>query len=93
MLFLHRLALKLGIWDVPALAAAMPVDVLYGWMGYYHLEPWGDEWLRSAVSFAQFQNAHRGKNKRASKPEDFMPVDKRPQTPEQMLAVLQSIPR
>jgi hypothetical protein len=62
-------------------------------MGYYQLEPWGDEWLRSAVSFAQFQNAHRGKNKKASKPEDFMPVDKRQQTPEQMLAVLQSIPR
>jgi hypothetical protein len=93
MLFLHRLALKLGIWDVPALAAAMPVDTLYGWMGYYQLEPWGDEWLRSAVQFAQFQNAHRGKNKPASKPEDFMPVDKRQQTPEQMLAVLQSIPR
>jgi hypothetical protein len=71
----------------------MPVDVLYGWMGYYQLEPWGDEWLRSAVSFAQFQNAHRAKNKKASKPEDFMPVDKRQQTPEQMLAVLQSIPR
>lgn len=93
MMFLHRLALKLGIWDVPGLAAAMPVDTLYAWMAYYQLEPWGDDWLRSAVSFAQFQNANRGKNKRAMKPEDFMPVDKREQTPQQMLSILNSIPR
>ena len=93
MMFLHRLALKLGIWDVPALAAAMPIDTLYAWMAYYQLEPWGDEWLRSAVSFAQFQNANRGKNKKAMKPEDFMPVEKREQTPQQMLAILNSIPR
>lgn len=93
MMFLHRLALKLGIWDVPGLAAAMPIDTLYAWMAYYQLEPWGDEWLRSAVSFAQFQNANRGKNKRAMKPEDFMPVGKREQTPQQMLSILNSIPR
>lgn len=93
MMFLHRLALKLGIWNVPALAEVMPADVLYSWMGYYQLEPWGDEWLRSAVGFAQFQNANRGRNKKAMKPEDFMPVDKRPQTPEQILAVLNQIPR
>jgi hypothetical protein len=93
MLFLHRLALKLGIWDVPALAAAMPVDTLYGWMGYYQLEPWGDEWLRSAVALSQFQNVHRCKNKPRSQPADFMPVDKRAQTPAQILAVLNSIPR
>lgn len=92
MTFLHRLALKLGIWDVDALAEAMPVDTLYRWMAYYQLEPWGDEWLRSAVSFAQFKNAHKRKSDRVSKPQDFMPVAKRRQTPEQMLAILNSIP-
>jgi hypothetical protein len=92
MTFLHRLALKLGIWDVDALAEAMPVDLLYRWMAYYQLEPWGDEWLRSAVSFAQFRNVHKKKSDRMYTAQDFMPVAKRQQTPQQMLAVLNSIP-
>lgn len=92
MTFLHRLALKLGIWDVDALAEAMPVDVLYRWMAYYQLEPWGDEWLRSSVGFAQFKNAHKRKSDKMAKPQDFMPVAKRRQTPQQMMAVLNSIP-
>jgi len=90
MTFLYRLALKLGIWDVERLADEMPVDQLYGWLAYYHLEPWGDEYLRWAQSHAQFRNAHF-KGPRA-KPHDYMPVEKRQQTPEQMWQVLQSIP-
>lgn len=92
MTFLHRLALKLGIWDVDALADAMPVDQLYRWMAYYQLEPWGDEWLRSAVSFAQFKNANRKKSDKQATAQDYMPVAKRQQTPQQMMAILQSIP-
>lgn len=91
MAFLYRLALRLGIWDVEALAEAMSVDQLYGWMGYYQLEPWGDEWLRSAMSLSQFQNAHRGK-KKALPPDHFMPVEKRQQTPQQMWQIVSSIP-
>ena len=92
LLFLYRLALKLGQWDVDALAEEMSVDQLYGWMGYYLLEPWGDEWLRSAMQMAQFRNAYRGKNSPVKKTEDFMPVPKRAQSPQQILATLQSIP-
>ena len=92
MLFLHRLALKLGEWDVDALAEVMTVDQLHRWMGYYLLEPWGDEWLRSAMQMAQFRNAYRGKNSPVKKTEDFMPVPKRAQSPQQILATLQSIP-
>lgn len=87
------MALKLGIWDVERLADEMSVDQLYGWMGYYILEPWGDEWLRSAVGFSQFYNANKKKNAPIRKPEHMMPVPKRAQTPEQILAVLNSIPR
>lgn len=90
-MFLYRLALRLGIWDVETLADEMDVDQLYGWMGYYQLEPWGDEWLRDAMHMAQFAGAHRSKNGPRRKPEDFMPVPKRAQTPEQILAAFQSI--
>lgn len=96
LLFLYRLALKLGTWNVEGpggLAEVMPVDQLYGWMGYYLIEPWGDEWLRDAVAHCQRYNANRGKSKPAKKPEDFMPVPKRAQTPDQILATLNAIPR
>ena len=92
LLFLHRLALAIGEWDVDRLAEEMTVDQLYRWMGYYLLEPWGDEWLRSAMQMAQFRNAYRGKNAPVKKVEDFMPVPKRAQTPQQILATLNAIP-
>lgn len=88
--------MKLGIWNVEGpggLADEMTVDQLYGWMGYYMLEPWGDEWLRDAVQISQFYNANRRKNAPQKKPEDLMPVPKRAQTPEQILNVLNAIPR
>ena len=90
------MALKLGEWNVEdpgGLAEAMSVDQLYGWMGYYQLEPWGDEWLRDAVHFTQFYNANKRKSAPAKKPEDMMPVPKRAQTPEQILAALNAIPK
>lgn len=92
LLFLYRLALKMGRADVDALAEEMSVDQLYGWMGYYLLEPWGDEWLRSAMSMTQFSNAYRGKTSPVKKVDDFMPVPKRAQTPQQILAALNAIP-
>ena len=92
LLFLYRLALKLGRVDVDALAEEMSVDQLYGWMGYYLLEPWGDEWLRSAMAMTQFSNAYRGKNSPVKKVDDFMPVPKRAQSPQQILATLNAIP-
>ena len=91
-LFLHRLALKLGLWDVDTLAEEMTVDQLHRWMAYYLLEPWGDDWLRSAMGITQFSNAYRGKNSPVKKVDDFMPVPKRAQTPQQILATLNAIP-
>lgn len=67
----------------------MSVDQLYGWMAAYQLMPWGDEWLRDAVLMAQQFNANRPKGKKPLSPFDFMPVNKREQTPEEMLAILQ----
>lgn len=94
--FLYRLALQLGIWNVEdpgGLADSMSVDQLYGWMAAYQLMPWGDEWLRDAVLMAQQFNAHRPKGKKALTPFDFMPVEKRAQTPQEMLSILQRAKR
>jgi hypothetical protein len=71
----------------------MSVDLLYEWMAFYRLEPFGDEWLRHAVQVCQFYNANRGRSQAPRKPFDFMPVEQRPQTPEQIHEILQAIPR
>ena len=95
MLFLYRLALQLGIWDVEGLAEAMSVDQLYGWMAAFQLMPFGDEWLRDAVRMAQMYNSHRPKNAKALTPEDFLPVQPRTtkaQTPDDMWRMLSAIP-
>lgn len=96
LLFLYRLALKLGTWNVEdpgGLAEVMSVDQLYGWMAAYQLMPWGDEWLRDAVLMAQQYNANRPKGKPALKPFDFMPVEQRAQTQSEMLRILQTATR
>jgi predicted ATPase len=90
---LFRLALSLGIWDVDMLAESMSAELLFEWLGFYQLEPFGDEWLRHSIQACQFYNAHRGKSQAIRKPQDFMPVEARPQTPQQMHDILQSIPR
>lgn len=95
-MFLYRLALQLGVWNVEdpgGLADSMSVDQLYGWMAAFQLMPWGDEWLRDAVLMAQQFNANRPKGKKALTPFDFMPVKKRAQTPQEMLQVLQQAKR
>jgi hypothetical protein len=40
-LFAFRLALALGISDVDAMLADMPVSLLDEWRAYFDLEPWG----------------------------------------------------
>lgn len=77
MLFLYRLALQLGIWDVEGLADEMSVDQLYKWMAAFQLMPWGDEWLRDAVKMSQTYNVNRTKSAKALEPADFLPVAKR----------------
>jgi len=96
LLFLYRLALRLGEWNVEdpgGLADRMSVDQLYKWMAVFQLQPWGDEWLRDAVLMAQQYNAHRPKGKPPMKPHDFMPVAKREQTQQEMWRILQSAKR
>ena len=96
ILFLYRLALELGEWNVEGpggLADQIPWWQLERWMAAFRLMPWGDGWLRDAVLMAQQYNANRPKGKPALKPFDFMPVDQRAQTQSEMLRILQAAAR
>lgn len=81
----------MGVWNVDDLAESMSVDLLYEWLAFYSLEPFGDEWLRHAIQCSQFYNAHRGKGDMKRRPADFMPIEQRPQSPQEMHSILQSI--
>lgn len=95
-MFLYRLALQLGIWNVEepgGLADQMSAEQLYKWMAVFQVMPWGDEWLRDAVVMCQQYNANRPKGKPPLRPHDFMPVERRPQSPDEMLRILSAVKR
>ena len=83
----------MGIWDVDELAEKMSVDLLYEWMAFFQVSPFGDSWLRDAMAMAQRYNSFRSASDRPMQPADFMPLQKREQSPEAMLGILRSIPR
>ncbi len=92
ILFLYRLALELGEWNVEGpggLADQIPWWQLERWMAAFRLMPWGDGWLRDSVLMAQQYNANRPKGKRPMQPWEFMPVPKREQTQQEMWQLLQ----
>lgn len=95
LLFLYRLALQLGEWNVEdpgGLLERMSWHQLKQWMAAFQLMPWGDEWLRDAVLMSQQYNVHRPKGKKSLGPQDFLPVKPitRTQTPDEMFAALAS---
>ncbi len=50
----------------------------------WDLEPFGDEWSRSALQAALYANAHRAKGSPAFEIDDFMPRRSRPFEAERM---------
>ena len=71
-LVLLRLALKLGVWDVDALADAMPMDTFQQWLAFYMVEPFGDEW-RQAARLASVLVAASGAKIEGELEEKFLP--------------------
>lgn len=53
------MALAVGRVDVDALLSEMPVGLLDEWYEYYRLEPWGDEWERTAIGATTVANEIR----------------------------------
>ena len=53
--FARRVALKVGRADFDAWASEVDVPEIVGWLAFWHLEPFGDEWraaARGAVTVA-----------------------------------------
>lgn len=91
-LFLYRLAAMQGVIDVDALAAAIPLRVLKGWMAYWAVEPFGDEWARTGKLAAVVAKA-MGSEVDPAFEEKFLPSYRVPvQTEEQMIEELRKIP-
>lgn len=93
-MFLYRLALELDIWDVAALAAEIRIDQLAGWMAFYRIEPFGQDWRRTARMVALLATALGAKVK-----EDFEEVflpgydpGRQMQSDDEILAELMKIP-
>jgi hypothetical protein len=83
---LFRLAGHLKVGTVKELSARLSVAELREWWAFdRYIEPFGREWHQTALLAAMSVAPHCGKNK-APKPEDFLPIVKRPMTNEQIAA-------
>lgn len=96
-MFLYRLALAIGEWDVEqtlgSLASRITLDQLKRWMAFYRTEPWGDDWRRTGREVAMLGSSFTGKFDDGLE-ERFLPTYRanRPQTEDEMKAELMKIP-
>lgn len=54
------------------------------WIAYFDLEPFGDDWLRTATLASLVANSNRDTEKRPEPftPEEFLPIQRQPEAPE-----------
>ena len=91
-LFLYRLAALHGVIDVEAWAKTIPLRVLRGWMAYWTIEPFGDEWARTGKLAAVVAKSN-GAEVNTEFEEKFLPSYRAPvQTEADMIAELRKIP-
>jgi len=65
----------MGEVDVDGMLERLPLRLFYEWMEYYKLNSFGDELsnLRQAITSCVIANAHRAKNQRRFRIDDFIP--------------------
>jgi hypothetical protein len=91
-LFLYRLAALHRVVDVDEWAKQIPLQVLRGWMAYWTLEPFGDEWARSG-KLAAILASSNGAKVDTDFETKFLPSYRAPvQTKEQMIEELRKVP-
>lgn len=96
-MFLYRLALAVGEWDVEqgvnSLAARITLDQVRRWMAFYRVEPFGDDWRRTGRSVGLIGATWTGKFDEHLE-ERFLPTYRanRPQTEQEMKAELMKVP-
>ena len=91
-MFLHRLALSLGM-TIQQLLDNMDSQELSAWIAYDSIQPLGElmDDFRTGMVCSVVANANNGKRGKALSPADFMPYykkKKKNQTPEEMMSVL-----
>lgn len=88
-LFVYRLALAMGIWDVEAFKHKITIRQLRKWMAIWRVEPFGDEWRRSGRAALV---ASGGKIE-ADSEDKFLPsYREKQQTEAELIAELRKIP-
>lgn len=91
-MFLYRLAIELGIWDVEAWKKKLTVRQMKLWMAAWRVSPFGDAW-RMAARSAMVTAAAFGAKPDADAEERFLPsYRERPQTLDDIRAELAKIP-
>jgi len=91
-LFLYRLAALHRVVDVDEWAKQIPLRVLRGWMAYWTLEPFGDEWARSGKLAAVLASSNGAKVDTDFETK-FLPSYRAPvQTTDEMIAELKKVP-
>jgi hypothetical protein len=91
-LFLYRLAALHRVVDVDEWAKQIPLRVLRGWMAYWTLEPFGDDWARSGKLAAVLASSNGAKVDTDFETK-FLPSYRAPvQTTDEMIAELKKVP-
>lgn len=93
-MFLYRLALQLGIWNVEQWKKEITLSQITRWIAFYRVCPFGDDWRRTARLAVSVAAANGAKVKEDAE-EMFLPTydPSRPtQTEEEMLRELSKIP-
>lgn len=91
--FVRRLALASNRPDFRRFADEIDLEDVVGWLAFWHLEPFGDEWRQAARTAVTVAGA-LGKLKDEAE-EMFMPnfrIEDDVQSDEEMAAVLASVP-
>lgn len=80
------------MWDVEELSKRITLRQLKWWMGFWRVEPFGDEWARSG-KLAAVTAAAAGSKVEPDFEERFLPSYRAPvQTEEQLIEQLRRIP-
>jgi hypothetical protein len=80
------------VWDVEELSKRITLRQLKWWMGFWRVEPFGDEWARSG-KLAAVTAAAAGSKVEPDFEERFLPSYRAPvQTEEELKAQLRRIP-
>jgi len=91
-LFLYRLAALHRVVDVEEWSKQIPLRVLKGWMAYWVVEPFGDEWARSGKLAAVLASSNGAKVDTDFETK-FLPSYRAPvQTTDEMIAELKKVP-